>query len=188
MENFMDKLYSKISVGSNQSYVSDLDHRKKALNENRMEAISNLIRENDSKQLECIAAIIGQESEERQLSKAELLNEIQSVGKVVQKMDFSLQDAATTLKQLQTEQSFEPEPATVSNDMSEEKLQGLEEHIHKENVKCYRNVQASVMEQAELQMEETRISVRPVKGMLIALIILSLANMGVLVVHILGFI
>ena len=123
MENFMDKLYSKISVGSNQSYVSDLDHRKKALNENRMEAISNLIRENDSKQLECIAAIIGQESEERQLSKAELLNEIQSVGKVVQKMDFSLQDAATTLKQLQTEQSFEPEPATVSNDMSEEKLQ-----------------------------------------------------------------
>ena len=55
-------------------------------------------------------------------------------------------------------------------------------------MKCYRNVQASVMEQAELQMEETRISVRPVKGMLIALIILSLANMGVLVVHILGFI
>ena len=66
MENFMDKLYSKIGAGSTQQYVSDLEHRKKALNENRMEALSNLIRENDSKQLECIAAMLGQESEERQ--------------------------------------------------------------------------------------------------------------------------
>lgn len=172
MENFMDKLYSKIGAGSGQQYVSDMEHKKKVLNENRMEALTNLIRENDSKQLECIAAIIAQESEERQLSKAEIIQELQNV--------------ETILKQIQTEQSFGPEPTVASEDISAEKLQELEEHVHKENVKCYRNVQASVMEQAELQMEETRVATLPIKGMLIALLILSLANMGVMIVHILG--
>ncbi len=174
MENFMDKLYSKIGAGSGQQYVSDMEQRKRAANESRMEALTNLIRENDSKQLECITAVIAQESEERRLSKAELLQELQNIEVI--------------LKQIQTEQSYEPGPVPVSSEIPAERLQDLEEHIHKENVKCYRNVQASVMEQAELQKEETRVAVRPVKGMLIATMILTLANIGVLVAHILGFI
>lgn len=174
MENFMDKLYSKLGAGTTQQYTSDMEHKKKVYYENRMEALSNLIRENDSKQLECIAAMMAQEGDERQQSKAEIIQEIRSI--------------VGTLERMQTELSYGPEPTPVSGEVSEERLQALEEHIHKENVKCYRNVQASVMEQAELQAEETHVTAKPIKGMLIALIVLSLANMGVLIVHILGLI
>ena len=44
------------------------------------------------------------------------------------------------------------------------------------------------MEQAELQMEQTRTSVGSVKGMLITSLILNVATIAVLIVHLLGVI
>ena len=150
----------------------------------------NLMRENDSKQLECIAAMFNQESEEHEQalqalvqSVQEMRHSLQSVNVTVQGMEASLRSISDTIQQMQTEQSYEQ---PVAGGIAMEQLQDLEEHVHKENVKCYRNVQASVMEQAELQMEQTRTSVGPVKGMLITSLILNVATIALLIVHFLG--
>ncbi len=201
MENFMDRLYSKLSTGAGQQYSSNTEPRRRENGDNKVEQLMNLMRENDSKQIECIAAMFNQESEEHEQSKRELKQEmqntgmsmqeiqqsVQAMGMTVQNMDAALHSIADALQQMQTEQSFEQEQQ-VTGGISVEQLQDLEEHVHKENVKCYRNVQASVMEQAELQMEQTRTSVGSVKGMLITSLILNVATIAVLIVHLLGVI
>lgn len=172
MESFMDKLYNKITAGSGQQYVNNMDQRKKVITENRIEMLSNLINENDSKQLECIVAVLEQESEEKKVKMNEILQ--------------AIQNTAETINQLQMEQSFQETPPSAN--ISPEVFHNLEEHVHKENVKCYRNVQASVVEQAELQMVQTRESIAPIRIMIIILMGLSVINIGLLVVHILGLI
>ena len=190
MHNFMDRLYSKLSIGTGQQYSSNMEPRRRENGENKVEQLMNLMRENDSKQLECIAAMFNQESEEHeQASQAlvqsvqEMRHSLQSVNVTVQGMEASLRSISDTIQQMQTEQSYEQ---PVAGGIAMEQLQDLEEHVHKENVKCYRNVQASVMEQAELQMEQTRTSVGPVKGMLITSLILNVATIALLIVHFLG--
>lgn len=201
MENFMDRLYSKLSTGSGQQYISHTEPRRRENGDNKVEQLINVMHENDSKQIECIAAMFDQESQEHEQSKQEIqraiqntgmstqeiLKSVQTMGTVVQNLDAVLNNIADAVQQLQTEQSFEQEQQSVAS-ISADQLQDLEEHVHKENVKCYRNVQASVMEQAELQMEQTRNSVGPVKGMLLASLILNVATIGILVVHLLGVI
>ncbi len=201
MENFMDRLYSKLSTGAGQQYTSNTEPRRRENGDNKVEQLMNMMRENDSKQIECIAAMFNQESEEHVQSKQEIqraiqntgmsaqeiLNSVQTMGAAVQNMDAVLHNIADAVQQLQTEQSFEQELPSAGS-ISADQLQDLEEHVHKENVKCYRNVQASVMEQAELQMEQTRNSVGPVKGMLITSLILNVATIGILIVHLLGVI
>ncbi|MDO5572528.1 MAG: hypothetical protein Q4G60_00960 [bacterium] len=201
MENFMDRLYSKLSTGAGQQYTSNTEPRRRENGDNKVEQLMNMMRENDSKQIECIAAMFNQESEEHVQSKQEIqraiqntgmsaqeiLQSVQTMGAAVQNMDVVLHNIADAVQQLQTEQSFEQELPSAGP-ISADQLQDLEEHVHKENVKCYRNVQASVMEQAELQMEQTRNSVGPVKGMLITSLILNVATIGILIVHLLGVI
>lgn len=190
MDNFMDRLYSKLSIGTGQQYSSNMEPRRRENGENKVEQLMNLMRENDSKQLECIAAMFNQESEEHEhasqalvQSVQEMRHSLQSVNVTVQGMEASLRSISDTIQQMQTEQSYEQ---PVAGGIAMEQLQDLEEHVHKENVKCYRNVQASVMEQAELQMEQTRTSVGPVKGMLITSLILNVATIALLIVHFLG--
>ena len=228
MENFMDRLYSKISTGAGQPNSSNVESRRRENGDNKVEQLMNLIRENDSKQIECIAAMFNQESEEHEQSRQalqqsaggiqqsvngmqqsmqmmqqsiqEMQGSIQATNASVQETSASLQATnasvqetqaalrgiSDVIQQMQTEQSYEQ--PQISGGISPEQFQDLEEHVHKENVKCYRNVQASVMEQAELQMEQTRTSVGPVKGMLITSLILNVATIAILIVHLLGVI
>ena len=195
MENFMDRLYSRISNGAGPQYSAGPDTRRRE-NSDKVEQLMSLMRENDSKQLECIAAMFSQESEDHAQSREAMQQSLRLLQNSVQQslqesktslqnMDSSLQSISESMRQLQTEQSYE-QPTTAG--ISAEQLQDIEEHIHKENVKCYRNVQASVMEQSELQMEQTRNSVGAVKGMLITSLILNVATIAILIVHLLGVI
>lgn len=202
MENFMDRLYSKLSTGAGQQYSSNMEPKRRENGENKVDQLMGLMRDNDSKQIECIAAMFNQEGEEREQTKHEILQAVQNTGMTVQdtqqsvqvmgasvqNMDTTLHNIAVAMQQMQTEQSYEQEPQMTIGGITQEQLQDLEEHVHKENVKCYRNVQASVMEQAELQMEQTRSSAGSVKGMLITSLVLNVATIAILVIHLLGVI
>ncbi|NLG04923.1 MAG: hypothetical protein GX567_13990 [Clostridia bacterium] len=208
MDNFMDKFYSKLVSGSGQKISENVEQRRKVMSESKLEAISSLIKENDSKQLECIVSLMDQEGEERELAKELILQQIaslngpiqnievnlnqsvksidsnmQGIASAVQGMELRLNDIDVILEQMRTEESFEPEEAQEA--IGETQLTDLEDHIHKENVKCYRNVQACVMEQSALQMEQTRNSSKPLKGMMIAILLLNIANLAAIVLHLL---
>lgn len=208
MDNFMDKFYSKLVSTSGPKYADNIEQRRKNVSESKLEAISNLIKENDSKQLECIVSLMDQEGEEREIAKEMILQKIaglnepiqnmelnlnqsvksidgsmQGIAAAVQSIELRMNDLDVILEQMRTEQSFEPEKTAESID--ETQFTELEDHVHKENVKCYRNVQACVMEQSALQMEQTRNSSKPLMGMLIGSILLNLINLAAMVLHIL---
>ena len=64
----------------------------------------------------------------------------------------------------------------------------MEEHVHKENVKCYRNVQAAISEQGTQVVDQSRKSLGMLKVFAIVTAVLSLANIALLVCFILGLI
>lgn len=64
----------------------------------------------------------------------------------------------------------------------------MEEHVHKENVKCYRNVQAAITEQGTQVVEQSKKSLILIKIFAIASTVIGLANIAVLMLYILGFI
>ena len=64
----------------------------------------------------------------------------------------------------------------------------MEEHVHKENVKCYRNVQAAITEQSTQVVEQNRKSLTLLKIFTIASAVLTLVNIVLLMGYILGFI
>ena len=180
METFMDRLYTRISNGQSQQYTQVPPQKRSVIDNGKLEKLISVIHESDSKQLECIAAMLEQESEERRQSAEEILS--------------ALQNNTNLVREMKTEQSYQPEPVqtimpeSLSFSIPEEQLKELEEHVHKENVKCYRNVQAAVVEQAGLQIEQTRSSTAPLFGLMITVLVLSLAQTALLVAHILGYI
>lgn len=64
----------------------------------------------------------------------------------------------------------------------------MEEHVHKENVKCYRNVQAAITEQSSQVVEQNRKSLTLLKIFTIASTVLTLVNIVLLLGYILGFV
>ncbi len=69
----------------------------------------------------------------------------------------------------------------------EEISRRLEDFIHKESVKCYRNIQAVVLEQTEILKEQEKKNWKSVKIGLGILSLLTLANLASLFAYILGF-
>ncbi len=62
----------------------------------------------------------------------------------------------------------------------------MEEHVHKENVKCYRNVQAAITEQGTQIVEQNRKSLTLIKIFVIISTVLGLVNIGLFALNILG--
>ncbi len=67
-------------------------------------------------------------------------------------------------------------------------FKNMEDHVHKENVKCYRNVQAVVTEQSAQTVEQTKKSLGTLKVFTIISIVLSIVNIGLLAAYIFGVI
>ena len=84
---------------------------------------------------------------------------------------------------------------TVSGlkNMQDEAFKSLEDFLHTDNVKVYRNVQAAVIEELEKQTNELKeVQEKAARGSKVLLpfviisMILTLANTGILVAQILG--
>lgn len=64
----------------------------------------------------------------------------------------------------------------------------MEEHVHKENVKCYRNVQAVITEESTQATGQTKKNMGSIKILSIISIVLSIVNIGLLTAYIFGVI
>ncbi len=85
-----------------------------------------------------------------------------------------------------------PEPAKEEPSLNMEAIdtyfKNMEDHVHKENVKCYRNVQAVVTEQNAQTIEQTKKNLGTLKVFAIISIVLSVVNIGLLGAYIFGVI
>lgn len=64
----------------------------------------------------------------------------------------------------------------------------MEDHVHKENVKCYRNVQAALSEQGEQIIDKNRKSLGFLKVFAIVNLVLTVVNIALLVCFVFGII
>ncbi len=67
-------------------------------------------------------------------------------------------------------------------------FKNMEDHVHKENVKCYRNVQAVVTEESAQATGQTKKNMGSIKILSIISIVLSIVNIGLLTAYIFGVI
>lgn len=67
-------------------------------------------------------------------------------------------------------------------------FKNMEDHVHKENVKCYRNVQAAITEQNAAAVEQTKKNLGALKVFAIISMVLSVVNIGLLAAFIFGVI
>ncbi|MFT3984598.1 MAG: hypothetical protein QM697_11875 [Lachnospiraceae bacterium] len=80
------------------------------------------------------------------------------------------------------------EEASLNMEEIDVYFKNMEDHVHKENVKCYRNVQAVVTEQGAQTVEQTKKSLGTLKVFTIISIVLSIVNIGLLAAYIFGVI
>ena len=75
------------------------------------------------------------------------------------------------------EEEKEKEDNTFDKASAEKAFIDLEDHVHKENVKCYRNVQATMEEMDEKSYGRLKKGMDTLKGLLIAAVVLGAANL-----------
>ena len=63
-------------------------------------------------------------------------------------------------------------------------FKNMEDHVHKENVKCYRNVQAAITEQNAQAIEQSKKNLGVLKVFAIISMVLSVVNIGLLAAYI----
>ena len=90
---------------------------------------------------------------------------------------------AEILKLLKEElvENKEVSDEVFSKSQAEKMYADLEDHVHKENVKCYRNVQAVITEQDAQTYSKIKKGLGAVKGLVITAIIFGAANLAFLV-------
>ncbi|MCR5421953.1 MAG: hypothetical protein K6E98_13220 [Lachnospiraceae bacterium] len=91
----------------------------------------------------------------------------------------------TLLKQELIEKKAEEEKEKEENifdkETAEKAFIDLEDHVHKENVKCYRNIQTAIAEQDAVTYGKVSMELRRIKGMVIAALVFSVADIAFLV-------
>ncbi len=88
-----------------------------------------------------------------------------------------------------------PKAGTIGNSVSKDKIEEVEKdlflHVHRENVKCYRNMQATMIENTNMVKQGLEDKHTDVHKWLLILLVLSLVNLGanaLLILHmIFGF-
>lgn len=89
----------------------------------------------------------------------------------------------------ETQEPVNEEPAADPlKAMLTELYNNMEEHVHKENVKCYRNVQAALQEQSEQVAGNSKKSSSFVKIFLILNLVFTVANIALFVCYLLNLI
>ena len=119
----------------------------------------------------------------RELSEAnkeEILKAVFSNGDLLKQV-LENTDLLKTLKEelidKKVEEEKEKEDNTFDKASAEKAFIDLEDHVHKENVKCYRNVQAAMEEMDEKSYGRLKKGMDTLKGLLIAAVVLGGANL-----------
>ena len=119
----------------------------------------------------------------RELSEAnkeEILKAVFSNGDLLKQV-LENTDLLKTLKEelidKKVEEIKEKEENTFDKASAEKAFIDLEDHVHKENVKCYRNVQAAMEEMDEKSYGRLKKGMDTLKGLLIAAVVLGAANL-----------
>ena len=119
----------------------------------------------------------------RELSEAnkeEILKAVFSNGDLLKQV-LENTDLLKTLKEelidKKVEEIKEKEENTFDKASAEKAFIDLEDHVHKENVKCYRNVQATMEEMDEKSYGRLKKGMDTLKGLLIAAVVLGAANL-----------
>ena len=119
----------------------------------------------------------------RELSEAnkeEILKAVFSNGDLLKQV-LDNTDLLKTLKEelidKKVEEEKEKEDNAFDKTSAEKAFIDLEDHVHKENVKCYRNVQAAMEEMDEKSFGRLKKGMDTLKGLLIAAVVLGAANL-----------
>ena len=119
----------------------------------------------------------------RELSEAnkeEILKAVFSNGDLLKQV-LDNTDLLKTLKEelidKKVEEEKEKEDNAFDKASAEKAFIDLEDHVHKENVKCYRNVQAAMEEMDEKSFGRLKKGMDTLKGLLIAAVVLGAANL-----------
>ncbi len=118
----------------------------------------------------------------------ELLYAIRDVLAKKEKEEAEQKQQEAVTQEAQPEQQAAPEAEKPLTAILAEYYNNMEEHVHKENVKCYRNVQAAISEQGTQVVDQSKKSLGMLKVFAIVTAVLSLANIALLVCFILGLI
>ena len=113
-------------------------------------------------------------------NKEEILKAVFSNGDLLKQV-LENTDLLKTLKEelidKKVEEIKEKEENTFDKASAEKAFIDLEDHVHKENVKCYRNVQAAMEEMDEKSYGRLKKGMDTLKGLLIAAVVLGGANL-----------
>ncbi len=96
--------------------------------------------------------------------------------KLIEAVASQMNDANAKQVELITEYKQQTEETLSAK--TESAKESLADHMHKESVKCYRNTQAVIEEKATELSTGVKNSVGSLKGLLIAILILLIVNLG----------
>ena len=113
-------------------------------------------------------------------NKEEILKAVCSNGDLLKQV-LENTDLLKTIKEelvdKKVEEEKEKDENTFDKITAEKAFIDLEDHVHKENVKCYRNVQAAMEEMDEKTYGKLKKGMDTLKGLLIAAIVFGAANL-----------
>lgn len=212
MDNFMEKITHKFSAAdmikaNQQAEAAALDGAKEQIRlfETQMEQVDSAIseiRELNLKNIESAQDVraLAKTSSEK-IGEVVGRMETETVSKIRETSDMSIAGINRTVDESLAkiekikEASDSTEAINAGLDAQMEKLismnRELEEYMHADHVKIYRNVQASFSEELTKQLEDVK-KMSQKKGALFTVsvisMIISIANLVVLILHILGII
>ncbi len=116
-----------------------------------------------------------------QENKEEILKAVCSNGELLEQV-LEKTDILNTLKEELIDKRGEENDDDVFNRaMAERAFIDLEDHVHKENVKCYRNVQSVVEERGELNYIRIKSSISVLKWISVTSLVFGIANLAFLI-------
>ena len=187
MDNFVDKIVQKFNAGevikaNSAAEAKELKHMQETMAEYE----------------ECI-----QEMRKLVFKNAELTDQVSQLANVgIERLEATTmavpekiesEDISKILETTQESMTQIQNILTANKANVEELFKKMEEHIHTEDVKVYRNVQAAVAEEIGKQAESNGEMIKKeiskvsgLKGIMIMGLILIIANLLVMIAHILG--
>lgn len=202
MDNFMDKIAQKLNsqeviransaadaaqIEKLQEQVREYDACMKEMRKLNLKNVENeqKIQELLIKNEECVQKLFDECSMGMQQITQECLTKMQTVN-------------SKSEKAAQIEEALEDMRKLSAANMSkiDELFKQSDDYVHKENVKVYRNVQAVVIEEMEKQAQvllnmgnASALAVKNKNVFVVSIItlIISMINMGLLIVHLTGF-
>lgn len=164
---------------SGKELLRAVDNNSKLLNKN-FRLLSDMKDDMDSEDgtdFEALTKANKEEILEAVFSNADLLKQV-----------LENTDLLKVIKEELVDKKVEENNNVFDKETAEKAFIDLEDHVHKENVKCYRNVQAAITEQDVQTYAKIKKGMNTLRGLVIAAIVLGAANLIFLICQYMHFI